>query len=734
MGRAGSRRAGPRRAGRLVAGLLLAGPLLAAPPLAGPLAGQAAPVEAMILSPEPGERVGPEQVLVAVSFVDRDAALEPGSIVLRVGGRDVTAEARVTAELVTWRPATPLLPGPHGVRLSARTRDGVEVPAAAWTFTVAPGPMGPGPGPDAAAAGDRAGGPAGVPGWARVQGSITFEGSGQNVTGPGADFRREDNLVQQLWVNVGGLITPGWRYTVRVHASGYEAPTLQPVNRYQMGVRSEHVELAVGDVNPAFHELILAGRRVRGVQAGVRAGPAQLTVVTGDSRRAIDGVLDPLDPTRVGQAGTFGQSLIAVRPALGRGRLFQAGLTLMRVRDDVGSIPDLRTAPVGDGGLTQGANPLPKDNLVVGGDVTARLFSGRLTVQYHNAMSLLANDISAGPLTGAQLDSVMEERGYSALGLEPERFERYFTLNASLIPLDPRGLSSLAHQLRSSVHAGGHMLTAEWFSIGGSYHTLGYPALQRDRQGIRVRDSFTLFRHALAVSAGFEEYRDNLEEIKPTTTSSRGLFADMNWQSAPNRPGLAASVRMGTRENDLAPGEISAVDETNLALSLGLILPLPLTRRFQTALNLNASILDRDDAANPLAGSRNLYYLAGIQAHGADRRSGFGVHYGLNQSELTGVPGASTDFHRVAANVRVPLADRWTATLDGIGTAARSPDDAGALGLRYDRQDLMAGSEFEWMPTFVVVVTAGMTSYTDHLFPARDTRELVARVRLSRTF
>lgn len=699
--------------------------LLTAPALVA----QEAPVEALILSPEPGERLEPDQVLVAVSFVDRDAVLDPGSIVLRVSGRDVTAEANVTGELVTWRPTVPLLPGPHGVRLSARTRAGVELPVSAWTFTVAPGPVGPAPDP---AAEEPA--VAGIPAWARLQGSITFEGSGQNVTGPGAEFRRQEDVLPQLWVNVGGLVAPGWRYTVRVHTTGYDQSNIQPVNRYQLGVRSQHVDLAVGDVNPAFHELILGGRRVRGVQAGVRAGPAQLTVVTGDSRRAIDGRLDPADPTLVQQPGTFGQSLIAVRPALGRGRWFQAGVTLMRVRDDVGSIPDLRTAPLGDGALTQSTNPLPKDNLVVGADATARLFSGRLTVQYHNAMSLLANDISGGPLTGAQLDSIMEERGHSPLGIEPERFERFFTLNASLIPLDPRGLSSLAHQLRSSVQAGGHMLTAEWFSIGGSYYTLGYPALHRDRRGFRVRDSFTLLNHSLAVSAGLEDFRDNVDHIKPATTSSRGVFADLNWQAAPNRPGVAASVRLGTRGNDLAPGEVSAVDERNVAISLGLTVPFRLTPRFETALNLNASLLDRDDAANPLSGSRNLYYLGGVQAYSADRRSGLGMHYGLNRSELTGLPGASTDFHRVAAHLRYPLSERWAATLDGTGTAARSPEEAAELGLHYNRLDVAAGSEFHWLPSVVVIVSAGMASYSDHRFPERDTREILARVRLSRTF
>ena len=36
--------------------------------------------------------------------------------------------------------------------------------------------------------------------------------------------------------------------------------------------------------------------------------------------------------------------------------------------------------------------------------------------------------------------------------------------------------------------------------------------------------------------------------------------------------------------------------------------------------------------------------------------------------------------------------------------------------------------------TTLIVVTAGVISYTDNLFSGRDTRELIARLRVSRTF
>ena len=72
-----------------VAGLGLLGLLLTTLPLRA----QLAPVETLILSPEPGERVPQDAVLVAASFVDPAQRVDPASLRLEVDGRDVSAEA-----------------------------------------------------------------------------------------------------------------------------------------------------------------------------------------------------------------------------------------------------------------------------------------------------------------------------------------------------------------------------------------------------------------------------------------------------------------------------------------------------------------------------------------------------------------------------------------------------------------------------------------------------------------
>ena len=263
-------------------------------------------------------------------------------------------------------------------------------------------------------------------------------------------------------------------------------------------------------------------------------------MVRGETRRGIPGLLDPVDPTQIFRVGTYGQNLFAVRLAFG-GETFQLGITALRVKDHVESIEDLRVASSGDQDApTQRVNPAPKDNVVAGTDVTLRLAGGRVLIEHNLAFSLLANDISGGPITQEQLNDYLRDAGEDTLTIDPADYEKYFTLNTSLIPLNPLGLTSVAQQARVSLRAGTNIFTAEWRSIGGSFYTLAYPTLVRDRTGIRIQDSFSTLDGALALSGGFERNEDNLDEVKPTTTTNTGLFANLSWQASAASPAVVA--------------------------------------------------------------------------------------------------------------------------------------------------------------------------------------------------
>lgn len=694
--------------------------------LSSSLSAQAVLPEALVISPEPGERVPANEVFVAVSFIDPAGTLDPTSVTLRVSGVDVTAQAEMRGGVLTWRPSQVLTTGLQRAVVSARDRSGAPLAPATWVFNVSDAL------PEMSTAPAVGTVQTSLGGWRSIHGSLVLEGAGQSVSGLGAPLSRNEEFLPRMWLSAGGLIRPGWRYALRMHLSGYESADQQPVNRYRFDFRAPFMSVSAGDVNPVFQGLILSGRRVRGAQGEIIAGPIRVAAVGGATRRAITGLLAVGDPASIQRHGTYGQSLFAVRPAFGSGEHFQLGITALRVRDDAQSIPALRTSASG-AGVTQSANPAPKDNIVAGLDLTLRLAQGRVLLQYENAASLLANDISTGPLTEAGLDSIMDAMGEERLGIDPSQFESFFTLNASLIPLDPTGQTNVAHQARAALNLGTHLVTTEWRRVGGSYHTLGYPSLQRDLAGVRVADAFTAVDDALAVTVGFERDQDNLDETKLATTSTTSGFVSANWQASSTGVMLNGSVRVGARSNDLSRGQDGAMDEQNKAISAGVSVPVALLSGFTTRLSLNGSLIDRSDPLNTLHGSRDLYYLAGLHGETPDRVSTMALLVGLNQSELTGFANETTNLFRVVGTGRRQVATDWSLLFDGTYTGASS-DELSQNGPSYTRLEALGGVELLWQATTTLALTGGVIDYADERVPTRDSRELIVRLRVSRNF
>ncbi len=697
-------------------------------------AGQQEAFNTLILSPEPGEIVPQTTTLVSLSFADPDRILDVGSVRLVVDRADLSADATINGDVLVWVPRTVLSRGVHNVVVTMRARDGSGLSTVSWSFIVGAPP--PGVSVEALAVPEER---KGLPSWAMLQGNVVLEGSMNSVGGEGANLRRETPYTGKAWVNARGRLGGSWRYSARTHLNSYESHVRQPINRFNFNLQSNWLRLAVGDVNPRLHELILWGRRVRGWSLDLRGGIVNLAIVSGQSRRAVEAQLYSDDLTRVFRRGTFAQDLFAVRPYFGSGRGVQFGITFMKVRDDMGSITDLRTtAAAGDTSGTVSANPKPRDNLVAGLDFSLRAFTGKLSLSYSNAISFLTNDISGGPITESDLDSLAEEWGFEVGGMpsflkDPEKIENIFILNESSIPLDLPGRRNLAHQARGTLQLGGHTLGVRWRSVGGSYNTLGYSSLQKDRSGFRIQDTFRLLENRLGVTVGWEKYNDNLGDTKPATTGTSALTVDMSWQGDVNAPGFTMGLRSYGRRNGLTDASQGGIDENTNTYSAGAFLPVSLVGGLRSRLSINYVSVGREDRYNDLTGTNNTYYLIGFNGRFEDRPTEFSVTYGLNTSELTGWD-AQTTFHRILLRGRHAFTAQLAGTADMTMTRATSPVSTGALGLDYNKWDLTGGAEYYWSPTSFASLRAGFVSYTDNRRTDVDTTQLVLRLRLTQAF
>ncbi len=707
-------------------GAILTVMLTAAPPAAG----QQNNFSTLILSPDPGAAVPQTTEMISLSFIDPDRLLDVASVRLIMDRVDLTSEATINGDVLVWLPSTPLSRGPHSIVITMRARSGSALPSVNWSFTSSAPPEGI----SLAAVGiqeERKG----LPGWALMQGNVTVEGMMTNVGGDGADFRREAPYTGRVRLNARGRLGGSWRYSINTHFNSYESHVRQPINRYRFNLQSSWMTLTLGDVNPRMQELILWGSRVRGWSLDLRTGLFNVMVVSGQSRRAVESQLYSDDPTRVFRRGTYAMDLFAVRPYFGSGRGLQFGITFMKARDDTSSIAFLRTA-ADSTGASRTANPDPKDNLVIGLDLSLKAFRGKFSLSYNNAFSLYANDISGGPLTTDELNQLMVDQGYDPIDLpfDPEKFSSLFIINESMLPIDPRGMTNFSQQIRSTLQLGTHTLGARWRNIGGSYNTLGYSSLQKDRSGLRVQDSFRILDNRLGVTVGWESYEDNLDESKPATTGTSALTLDLSWQSDMNAPGFAFGYRTYGRHNDLDDVADGGVDEETGTYSAGAYFPVRMIGGLRSRFSFNYSSVGREDARNPLTGTKNTYYLVGFNNRMESRPTEFSIMYGLNTSELTGYTDAVTTFNRLLIKGRHAINDNLAATADIVSTTASSPETAGAFGLDYSKFELMGGAEYHWAATSFATLRAGLTTYKDTRRVGFDTSQLAVRLRVTQAF
>jgi len=508
------------------------------------------PLKILILSPRPGEKVPPEEVVIAVSIFAEEGQLDLSSIVLRLDGMKL--DAQVTPNLISAVVPGGLRKGRHRIRLSWRDSKGRRLKPVEWTFSVARGKGA----------------------LSQFEGRFFAETIDEKISG---NRLSTTNIGLQVFGQYGVLDYRGLAFL-----TSRERRDEQPRNRFLFSVGLPLLKVKFGDTHPQFSDLILWGRRVRGIETNLRLGFFNIDFVMGQTERAIEGVvrkdfcLDPVtgdtlfvDPltgdtttTNTGvylyqdtitRYGTFEQNLIGIRPSFGNGKHFQWGFNLLKVKDETSSI-------------RYGIEP--KDNLVIGSDVLLAFDNHRLAFKAGVAFSLLTEDISSGPLTKADIDSAFE----TDIPFDPQDFEKYLILNTSTVPLDPSGGSSLAYNASLKFNYFNNYLLVRYKSIGSEYNTLGNPFLRRDIQGFSITDRLRLFRNRLYLTFEYEDYLDNFSKRdERPSTNLRTFRSVIDLYLGRGLPNISLSFKDYNRNNGITQidttqrviGGIVVVDSTD---------------------------------------------------------------------------------------------------------------------------------------------------------------------------
>lgn len=536
-------------------------------------------IDYRILSPRPNELVSQSDALIAISF------FYPGDVVNADGFRlflndiDITSAASVSPYLITYVPDE-IAVGYQTARLIYVANDN-EIEITSWQFDVVP------------------------PGTLRDRfeprqnpfvGDVELTARNQVNAGQQYDFIRGR-------INIYGS-SGQFDYSVNGMLTSQESNRLQPQNRYGLHLSySDVARLELGHVYPAINPLLLAGRRILGVNAylSTPANGLQLQILHGQSTRSITPIYADITETiterqtaggsvlidttwRLGLepdgSGMFGQTISGGRVSFGSGRYVQLGINALRVRDNENSIdyfnefdafrmqPYLESLTADQRAnlqnnpdnlqIAQGSTP-PLSNFVTATDLQMSFDNNRIRLSGDAAVSFLNTDISDGYLT----NEIAEDLGYT-LPSEAERiFERLSWLivineNMNALPLRieddnaeirvPRSIFAYQSQLGLSYFGNNANIQYRW--IGPDFVSVANNGLRRDIAGYTITDRLRLLENTIYVNLLYERLEDNLNNQLNATTVSSTYGSTVSWFPLDrNLPRVTVGFRYINRDN-----------------------------------------------------------------------------------------------------------------------------------------------------------------------------------------
>jgi len=567
----------------------------------------------VIISPEPDQVAYDTELAIVVAFNPTVYTVDPNAIILRLNGKNITGKATMTGNVLVAN-VEDVENGRH--RVDLLVRDGnQEKLLRSWTFEFES------PLFDGSSA-------------YQFAGSVGLDGRTQQYSGI------QQNVLREL-INVR-MQKDDFRAHAYIRTTSEEQGHLQPNHRYRVTAGWPMFQVGLGDLSPKYNEMILYGSRVRGAELKFQAGEFSLKGIYGELRRGVDGVgytiagadtsvLVPGDTTFFNNydydPGTYRRNLTAFRLGFGdKQSKARWGFTVMKVRDDTGSVANERPSELEESianALDVSQDITPKDNLVIGSDLSMNFDRRRVQFKLEAALSLYNSNISERPLE------------------DVENLQNIIWVNQYFEPLPQEGLVDdegntdiKAGELASSIlknafswqtklrlrYFGNDIRTGYKF-YNRSFISLGNPSLLNDDAGFYFYDRLRIWDNRLYLNAGYRNFHNNVQGSSATTLGNSMFEFGFSVFTNPMYPNLNFNFRQHLNENDGEANELvyqstvngdivdsTSVSDNRLSANTGTYgvgLTHRLTfQRTQNNLSLNYSISDRKDEYNEFCDSR----------------------------------------------------------------------------------------------------------------------------------
>lgn len=601
-------------------------------------------IEYNILSPEQGNALAPNDVVIAIALYYDINQIDPGEFRLFIDNRDVTELADTSDYFISYVPKN-LKNGRHTIKLQYHTESEIFL-ITSWDFDVVD--------PSKAR-------PTGFDGSNRNRpsGRIELGARTQEIAGNSNDaYTARTNISGNY-----GLFS----YSLNGFYTSQESDRLQPQNRYGVDLRlGKWLRFNAGHVYPNISRFTISGRRVFGIntQANLLKDNFNVQFVYGEVNRKVDNLYSGVDRTEVTDGagnvvdttytlqfqdlgkGTFTRKITAGRIALGNEKHFQVGLHAMKVEDDTTSIFNVRnfntllTAPPslysnlsqGDFQKLQGNPELlqiqngsvrPQGNFVAGTTIKMGFAKNRIRLESETVASALNNDIYGGPLTVQGADDLgfdIDQKDADLL----ESISRLIIINENMniLPIRVKDFNTdsseaetffptsiLGSNTEFSINYPSNNFKLQYRWVGPNFSSLSNSTVRKDISGFTASDRFRMFKNRLYITLGYETLEDNVTNNKSATTESDTYRTNLSWYPVSRKlPRMSFGFRFRDRENGVArfnPNvnpEFEKAAVQNFVINVDesgnvdtLVTPVP---KQSTTLNLSGSVTQQFDLFN----------------------------------------------------------------------------------------------------------------------------------------
>ena len=558
--------------------------------------------EIIILSPDIGEIVDPNEVFIAASFFLVED-IDRSSVRLLLNKNDKTSDIIFEDDIISFAPNA-LSNGDYIVEILMTNKKGENLLPFSWGFTI---------GNKAEKSKDFVSYKGGI---SNRLSSEAISGSILNIAEIQGKFDMDVNWAQMNIVS---------------RATSRETPYLQPQNRFGGKFSfGNFLKVSFGDFYPRMNEFMVDGKRARGLELKTDFKWVKFDFMQGEISRAVqeqqfvDGGyrlnnnlttknIDGSTTYYIDRSGyTFKRNVVGAKISTDLFDRFKFGVHLMSVRDDTNSVnlkltdakfssdslvsgitPGDYTFAAFSGAITATGNQLdikpnnwsgkkPHDNLMFGFNFGTSFDDKKLDFDFDWNLSLYNRNIWGGAMSKTNLDTALDDtldgyigQQYDELGnlldgdaisidqipLDPEALKDIFIINSNMTPLVPFDINSSplsglinmpSSAFRFSLKGNytNSKILIEYRQIGPEYVTLGNPFLRNNTRQFTISDRASFFKNKLFINFGFKHLDNKILRTTINPLNTNTFFVNFNFIPGPGLPSYAVSLQSIGKNNE----------------------------------------------------------------------------------------------------------------------------------------------------------------------------------------